>query len=157
MPRPRKDSGVDVIDPAADIQALDAASLPPDIAAAMVLSDPTVAPQDSLLDEAAKLRAKVAELEAEIQRRDAAAAKLPDSGPGKYRIVLRHSPAAIKKLVVEANGEADAWAKFVTANRLKLNNPQDPTRAALRAFEVSLQEGRLRGLSREITKLEDAQ
>lgn len=81
--------------------------------------------------------------------------KLPDSGPGKYKIILRHSPSRLKEAVIEAKSEDDAWNKFLVSAMAKNNNTKDPERRELKRFEDYLRQGRLSGYQRSIHKLKE--
>jgi hypothetical protein len=66
--------------------------------------------------ELAELRAENLRLMHELARRTVAETQLPNSGKGRYRVELRHSPASVKRLELDADGEQDAWDKFLQAN-----------------------------------------
>jgi hypothetical protein len=105
-----------------------------------------------------ELADKQKELESTQQQLAAATAplqKLPDSGPGKYKVILRHSPSRLKEAVVEARNEDEAWNKFLQAAMAKTNNTKDPERRELKAFENHLRLGRLNGFARTVRKLEE--
>lgn len=44
---------------------------------------------------------------------------------GRFLVVVRHSISPLKKLVVDALDEADAWAKFMEAVAAKLGDDND--------------------------------
>lgn len=81
---------------------------------------------------------------------------LPEDGPGRYRVVLRHAPGRFKRLEIDADSPLDAWNKFVQAAMERNNNPKDPERRELKAFENFIRRGRFDGYDRDIKKLEPA-
>lgn len=73
-----------------------------------------------LKDENIQLRLENARMRAELERINAANQPIPDNGPGTIRVVLRHTPAPIKRIeVMQAKNEADAWERFLEANARK--------------------------------------
>ena len=108
-------------------------------------------------------RRELAEKEAELQRlraellaRDQAKAILPNSGPGEYLVVSRHSPARLKKWQGHAEHEQDAWSKYLQAALTKAVNPKDENRRAVKSLEAFIREGAAAGFSRTITKVKAA-
>lgn len=106
------------------------------------------------------LRRDLAEKEAELQRlrtellaRDEAKAPLPDHGPGKYRVINRHSPARLKKWEGDAANEQDAWNKYLQAALTKAVNPKDEAKRELKSVEQFIRDGALAGFMRTITKV----
>lgn len=106
-----------------------------------------------------ELAAKSAELErlqAEMAARDAAAQGLPNSGPGTYRVTVRHAPSKLKRLVVEATGEQDAWAKFQAAAIKAAYNPKlaekGRPQTGVHILERFFRNGLLSGFDRTIEK-----
>lgn len=107
-----------------------------------------------------ELRQKLAAREKELDEAKLALAAvvtplkpLPDDGPGEYHVILRHSPSRLKELKVQAKNPKDAWDQFVNAARVKNDNPKDPDRKDLKAFEAYLGRGRLDGYERTVRKL----
>jgi hypothetical protein len=72
--------------------------------------------------ELAKLRAENTRLMHELASKNAAEVALPNSGRGRYRVELRHSPAPVKRLELDADSEQDAWDRFLQANFQKQGN-----------------------------------
>lgn len=106
------------------------------------------------------LRRDLAEKESELVRlrtellaRDEAKAPLPNSGPGKYRVINRHSPARLKKWEGEASGEQDAWNKYLQAALTKAVNPKDEAKRELKSVEQFIRDGAAAGFMRTIAKV----
>jgi len=74
--------------------------------------------------ELAELRAENLRLMHELSRKTTAEAPLPNSGRGRYRVELRHSPAPVKRLELDAESEQDAWDRFLQANSQKQGNQE---------------------------------
>lgn len=116
---------------------------------------PDVGPE-SLRRELAAKEKELESLRAEMASRDAAAQALSDSGPGTYRITVRHAPTKLKRFVVEADNERHAWEKFQTAAIKAAYSPKlaqaGKPQIGIQVLEQFFREGASRGFDRLIEK-----
>ena len=122
-----------------------------------VMDLPPVAGVDPEID---RLRSELARVESErdglrndIAQRDAAAQKLPDEGPGQYSVLVRHTPARLKKWEGEAASAQDAWSRYCQAAVKAAYNAKDVNQRAMKQVEAWLREGRTAGFQRTVTKV----
>lgn len=130
--------------------------LPPEAVVQDIDADfgaPDVADAEQLRRDLAAKEKELDELRAALAQRDAAAQPLPDSGPGRYEVVVRHAPTKLKRFVTDAESEKDAWAKYVQAATKANYNDKDPHRRLLKQFEDYVANGRLHGYDRTIRKV----
>ena len=108
---------------------------------------------DALRRQLAAQEVELDRMRAELAKRDAASQPLPNSGAGRYKVILRHSPSRLKVFECDADGEQEAWAKFQTEAIKKSWNPKDPDQRAVKSLERFLADGRVYGFDRTITKV----
>ena len=77
------------------------------------------APKESK-NELDRLRLENLQLKAELEKIHAADQPLPNTGPGDFRVLLRHTPAPVKSVIVKgAVNEEAAWQALMQKNELK--------------------------------------
>lgn len=130
--------------PTADSPPLSEApvEIPAALQAALTLSEPPPTihvPPHALTsgtseEQTIALRMRVAELEAHLASRAmrSESTPLPDSGPGVYQVMVRHSPVrkALKVVELHAENESDAWKKFVDMVKRTMTKPKEQTELA---------------------------
>ena len=149
-----------------DLQKLvdDAMAEPLDAAAVAPFgTDPEL---DRLRTELADKDRELEEARKQLANRDAASQPLPNTGPGVFEVLWRHSPTPklwrygtkpSRTCMVKAENEQDAWNRFIAGAIKLLRVGKKPEEADMRCrlFNAALAEGRIRGYDRQILRLTD--